>query len=128
MSEQQPPDINGVQLHLITEEEFEEMRPQARISRILDEVQDGKLVVLQTGLSSDEETRLIDATMRHIEPDVFSGIEIEIPKTAQNKSGGLMGRLLGNEKKNKLTLIGPANKLEEVDGNDFFMSLSTEAN
>ena len=42
----------------------------------MDEVYD-KIVILETGLSPDEESKLIEITMSEIHPEGFTGIEIE---------------------------------------------------
>ena len=47
------------------------------IRLILDEVIAGNIVVLEKGLSPEESSKLIEMTMMEINPDGFSGIEME---------------------------------------------------
>lgn len=117
---------NGVQIDFIGGARLEGMRQAEKISTILDSVREGKIVVLEEGLTPEEESRLVEVTMSQIEPDDFSGIEIEsYPGSESKSSGGLMNKLLGNsddEKKSKMTFIGPANKIETLEKEEDLIS------
>jgi hypothetical protein len=84
-----------------------------KIRLILDGVRDGNIVILEEGLSPDEESKLIEVTMTEISPDEFAGIEIE-SYPQQESDGGLFSRLFGRDPPNKLTVIGPANRIETL--------------
>ena len=91
---------------------MEEMTSMDKIHCILDGVREGKVVILESGLSPDEESKLIEVTMSEISPDGFSGIEIEsYPK--ENTATGILDRLLGADA-SKMTVIGPANQIETL--------------
>jgi len=103
---------DGVQLDMISAGRMYEMTSMEKIHFILDGVRDGKVVILESGLSPDEESKLIEVTMSEISPDGFSGIEIE----SYPKEGGVTGildRLLGADE-SKMTVIGPANQIETL--------------
>jgi hypothetical protein len=101
---------------------MENLRTMEKIRLILDGVRDGNIVILEEGLSPDEESRLIEVTMTEISPDDFSGIEIEsYPRTdAGNQS--FLDRLMGRESTQKLTVIGPANQIETLHKDDQLIS------
>ena len=103
---------DGVQLDMISAGRMEEMTSMEKIHFILDGVRDGKVVILESGLSPDEESKLIEVTMSEISPDGFSGIEIEsYPK--EGGASGILDRLLGADE-SKMTVIGPANQIETL--------------
>ena len=103
---------DGVQIDMISAGRMEEMTSMEKIHFILDGVRDGKVVILESGLSPDEESKLIEVTMSEISPDGFSGIEIEsYPK--DETTTGLLDRLLGTDA-SKMTVIGPANQIETL--------------
>jgi hypothetical protein len=104
---------DGVQIDLISGERMDGLASMEKIRLILDGVHDGNIVILEEGLSPEEESKLIEVTMSEINPDEFEGIEIETyPKPSS--SGGLFSRLLGNDSPKKLTVIGPANRIETL--------------
>jgi len=103
---------DGVQLDMISAGRMDEMTSMEKIHFILDGVRDGKVVILESGLSPDEESKLIEVTMSEISPDGFSGIEIEsYPK--EKPATGILDRLLGADQ-SKMTVIGPANQIETL--------------
>jgi hypothetical protein len=109
---EQEGDDDGVQLDMISAGRMEEMTSMEKIHFILDGVRDGKVVILESGLSPDEESKLIEVTMSEISPDGFSGIEIEsYPK--EGGASGILDRLLGADE-SKMTVIGPANQIETL--------------
>jgi hypothetical protein len=105
--------LEGVQLDFISEDRLAQMTPMEKIRLILDEVRSSKILVLERGLTPDEEAKLIELTMTEITPDEFSGIEIESYPTKQTTS--LFGKILGkNTTRTRLTVIGPADQLKTI--------------
>ncbi|RXE55214.1 hypothetical protein ABH15_13230 [Methanoculleus taiwanensis] len=103
--------IQGVQIDLISAERLDRLTAMEKIRLILDDVMEGNIVVLERGLAPDEQSKLIEVTMREITPDGFSGIEMETYPLKD--AGGFFGRLLGGKKNDsRLTVIGPANQLK----------------
>ncbi|WP_246985704.1 DUF2073 domain-containing protein [Halorientalis marina] len=121
MPEIKQPDDDGVQIDLISGERLEGMASMEKIRMILDGVHDGNIVILEEGLSPEEESRLIEVTMTEISPDEFTGLEIETyPKSGG--SDGLLNRLMGKEQTKKLTVIGPANQIETLHKDETLIS------
>lgn len=114
---------DGVQIDLIGADRMAEMASMEKIRMILDGVRDGNIVILETGLSPDEESKLIEVTMTEISPDEFNGIEIETYPKAQASDTGFLGRLMGKEETpKKLTVIGPANQIETLHKDETLIS------
>jgi len=105
---------DGVQIDLISGERMDGLASMEKIRLILDGVRDGNIVILEEGLSPDEESRLIEVTMTEISPDEFNGIEIESYPKSEAADASLLDRIMGNESTKKLTVIGPANQLETL--------------
>jgi hypothetical protein len=109
--------IQGVQIDLISADRLERMTTMEKIRLILDEVMEGNIVVLEKGLTPDEQSKLIEITMLEISPDGFSGIEMETyaPKGSASSGVGLLGKLLGKKGPGaRMTVIGPANQMKTI--------------
>ncbi|ARS89708.1 DUF2073 domain-containing protein [Natrarchaeobaculum aegyptiacum] len=114
---------DGIQIDLISGERMSEMATMEKIRMILDGVHDGNIVILEDGLTPDEESRLIETTMAEINPDGFNGIEIETYPKSDTKDSSLLGRIMGNdESEAKLTVIGPANRIETLHKDETLIS------
>ncbi|MGB9986968.1 DUF2073 domain-containing protein [Salarchaeum japonicum] len=113
---------DGVQIDFISGERMEGKTSMEKIRLILDGVHDGNIVVLERGLSPDEESKLIEVTMSEINPDGFSGIEIESFPRSETNNGGFLNRLMGNNESSKLTVIGPANQIKSLHKDDTLIS------
>ena len=110
-----PEDGDGVRIDLISGARMEGLASMEKIRLILDSVRDGDIVVLEEGLSPEEESKLIEVTMTEISPDDFTGIEIETYPKADSGGGGFFGRIMGkDEGAKKLTVIGPANQIQTL--------------
>jgi hypothetical protein len=107
-------DGDGVQIDLISGERMDNLRTMEKIRLILDGVHDGNIVILEQGLEPQEESRLIEVTMSEISPDGFTGIEIETYPNSESGDTGFLGRLMGKKSSNKLTVIGPANRIQTL--------------
>jgi len=123
MPEATPTDSdNGVQIDLISGSRMEGLRSMEKIRLILDGVRDGNIVILEEGLSPDEESKLIEVTMTEISPDDFSGIEIESYPRAETANQSFLDKLMGRESTKKLTVIGPANQIETLHKDEQLIS------
>ncbi len=105
---------DGVQIDLISGERLANQTSMEKIRMILDGVREGNIVILEEGLSPDEESRLIEVTMTEISPDEFNGIEIETYPRSEATDASFLDRLMGRESTKKLTVIGPANQIETL--------------
>ncbi len=124
MPEAKPTDTrDGVQIDLISGERMDGLRSMEKIRLILDTVREGNIVILEEGLSPDEESKLIEVTMTEISPDEFNGIEIETYPRSEAADKGFLGRLMGNnEAAKKLTVIGPANQIKTLHKDETLIS------
>ena len=113
---------NGVQIDLVGGSRMEGLRGMEKIRMILDGVRDGNIVILEEGLSPDEESKLIEVTMTEISPDDFTGIEIETYPREEASDQSLLDRLMGRESTETLTVIGPANQIETLHKDDQLIS------
>ena len=120
MAEMKQPD--GVQIDLISGERMDGMASMEKIRMILDGVRDGNIVILEEGLSPDEESKLIEVTMTEISPDDFTGIEIETYPKAEARDQSFLDKLMGRESTQKLTVIGPANQIETLHKDENLIS------
>lgn len=112
--------MREVQMDLISGEKLERMTSMEKIRLILDKVKTGRIVILESGLTPDEEVRLIEMTMSEIRLDEFSGIEIE--SYPVRKDGSFLNKLLGKNVKGRMTVIGPANQLRTIEKNQYQIS------
>lgn len=94
-----------VKIDIIAEEKIAAMKEQERIRFVLDGVKSGNIVVLEGGLTPDEQMKLIEVTMTEINED-FTGIEIG--GDSRKKS------FLRLRKKSRPTVIGPAKVMETI--------------
>jgi hypothetical protein len=115
--------MNGIQLDLVSEDKLAEMTPVEKVRFIIDEVKEGKILVLEKGLTPEEEAHLIEMTMTMIDPDDFSGIEMESYPSRVDTS--ILGKLLKkNTIRTRLTVIGPADQLKTLKkGRDLISAL-----
>jgi hypothetical protein len=114
--------MSEVQMDLISGEKLEKLTSVEKIRLILDKVKSGRIVVLENGLSPEEEVRLIEVTMTEIRVDEFSGIEIE-SYPSKKDAGSFFGKILGRgANKGRMTVIGPANQIRTVEKNEFQIS------
>ena len=105
---------DGVAIDLISAERMQTLPTMEKIDMILSGVHEGKIVILESGLAPDEESRLIEQTMNEISPDGFNGIEIETYPRSETVDSSFLDRLMGRRSASKLTVIGPANQIETL--------------
>lgn len=116
------PADDGVRIDMISGARMEGLTSMEKIRLILDGVRDGNIVILEEGLSPDEESKLIEVTMTEISPDDFTGIEIETYPKPESGNQSFLDRLMGRESTQKLTVIGPANRIETLHKDENLIS------
>ena len=106
--------IQGVQIDMLSSDRLSRMTSMEKIRLILDDVHQGYIVVLEKGLSPEEQGKLLESTMMEIRPGGFSGIEIETYPSANSGDGGFFSKLLGGSKSptGRLMVIGPVDQLK----------------
>jgi len=112
--------MREIHMDLISGKKLEKMTSMEKIRLILDKVKTGKIVVLESGLTPDEEVRLIEMTMTEIRVDEFSGIEIE--SYPAKKEGSFLDRIFGRSLKGRMTVIGPANQIRTIEKDKYQIS------
>jgi len=113
---------DGVRIDMISGARMDGLTGMEKIRLILDGVRDGNIVILEEGLSPDEESKLIEVTMTEISPDDFTGIEIETYPKAETSDQSFLDKLMGRESTQKLTVIGPANQIETLHKDENLIS------
>jgi len=101
----------GISVNLVSRQKLDEFSSDEKLKYILKEVQKGKVLVLEHGLTPIEQTVLIEHTMKEIKQDTFIGIEIE--GYGEDKLSFIQ-KILGIIKKPRMTVIGPADLLKTV--------------
>lgn len=106
--------IQGVQIDMLSSDRLSKMTSMEKIRLILDDVRQGYIVVLEKGLTPEEQGKLLESTMMEISPGGFSGIEIETYPSAGGSEGGLFSKLFGGSKSQagRLMVIGPVDQLK----------------
>ncbi|HJJ48459.1 MAG TPA: DUF2073 domain-containing protein [Methanocorpusculum sp.] len=104
--------IQGVQIDMISADRTAKMTSYEKIRLILDDVHQGSVVVLEQGLSPEEQASLLEMTMMEITPGAFSGIEIET-YPANNKDKSFFSKLFGKKtSESRMMVIGPVDQLK----------------
>ena len=101
----------GISVNLVSRQKLDELSSDEKLKFILKEVQKGKVLVLEHGLTPMEQTELIEHTMKEIKHDTFIGIEME--GYGEDKSSFIQ-KILGIIKKPRMTVIGPADLLKTI--------------
>jgi len=101
----------GISVNLVSRHKLDELSSDEKLKFILKEVQKGKILVLEHGLTPMEQTNLIEVTMKEIEHDTFIGIEME---GYSEDRPTFIQKMLGMIKKPRMTMIGPAHLLRTV--------------
>ncbi|MEK6940962.1 MAG: DUF2073 domain-containing protein [Nanoarchaeota archaeon] len=105
-------------LQFIQFHELQRLNSRQRIKRIIDEVKDNKIVLVEGRLRPEEETQLIEKTMEDISKD-FKGIELcTLDQSRSNerlltKLRLLFASLLIGDRRG-MTVIGPATIIKEI--------------
>lgn len=109
----------NVAISLVSKKKLTSMTPKEKVSYILSEVKQDKILVLEQGLDASEEASLIERTMVEIDPDEFIGIEMESYKDENARD--LFGRFITRRQaaRASMTVVGPADRLKGIrkDGN-----------
>ena len=106
----------GVKINLISRETIMAMSPEEKINFILDQVRQGVLLVLETGLTPIEEAELYTRVMDNIDQNTFIGIEIQGIAPAELRKKNFLERLLSRGKREppRMAVIGPAQMLKTI--------------
>jgi len=110
--------MNGLKMDFLSSSMLNSSTSMEKISMIVNRVKNGDLVVIEGGLTPEEEAELIEATMREIDVDNFMGIDIyTLEKDKKSFFGLSKSKIVG------LTIIGPANVMKAVKKKSNFLSM-----
>ncbi|MFY9638150.1 MAG: DUF2073 domain-containing protein [Methanobacterium sp.] len=109
---------NALKMDFLSSDALKTRTGMEKISMIVDKVKDGDLVVLEGGLTPEEEADLIETTMREIDVENFMGIDIFTLETNKTSFFGL-----SKKKTIGITVIGPANVMKAVKKKSNFLSM-----
>lgn len=101
----------AIAFNLVSRQKLDELTSDEKLKFILKEVKNGKILVLEHGLTPIEQANLIERTMKEIKQDTFIGVEME---GYGQENPTFFQKLFGINKKPRITLIGPANLLKMV--------------
>ncbi|MDH7506760.1 MAG: DUF2073 domain-containing protein [Candidatus Thermoplasmatota archaeon] len=101
----------GISFNLVSRNKLDKLSTDEKLRFILNEVKKGKILVLEYGLTSLEQTNLIENTMKEIEHDTFIGVEME---GYEQENPTFFQKIFGINKKPRITMIGPADLLKTV--------------
>lgn len=122
MSDESTKQLDGVQIDLLNGSRLKNVGTAEKIGLILESVRDGNIVILGEGLTPEEEGQLIEKTMTQIQPEGFTGIDIETYKQGDTEDNGLLGRVFNKQDESKMTVIGPANKMQTLHKDETVLS------
>ena len=109
---------NGLKMDFLSSSMLNSSTSMEKISMIVNRVKNGDLVVIEGGLTPEEEAELIEATMREIDVDNFMGIDIyTLEKDKKSFFGLSKCKIVG------ITIIGPANVMKAVKKKSNFLSM-----
>ena len=94
-----------IKMDLISEDKIISMTSIEKLRFVLDGVKAGKIVILEGGLTSEEQMKLIELTMTEVNED-FPGIEMS---GYPSKKG-----FLNLRRKTRLTVVGPARVMRTI--------------
>ena len=98
-----------ISVNFISHAKLDGLDSTEKLNFILKEVKKGQILVLEKGLTAEEQAKLIEMTMKKID-EKFMGIEME---SYIDEKLGFFDRLL-RKKKVRLTVIGPADKIKTI--------------
>jgi len=104
-------------MDFISSEALENTSSIEKIYKIIDRVKDGNLVVMEGNLTTQEQTELIETTMREFDVETFAGIDIN---TLDKTSTSILRR---TKKTTVVTIIGPADKVKMLQKEPNFISV-----
>jgi hypothetical protein len=111
----------GVAVNLVSRQKLNELSTTEKLKFILKEVQKGKILVLENGLTPMEQASLIEQTMKEVKQDTFIGIEME--GYGEDKPS-FFQKVLGVIKRPRMTVIGPADLLKTINkDNDMIQTM-----
>jgi hypothetical protein len=109
----------SVRIEIIGSEELNDMSSDQKINYIIECVKKGSTVLLESGISPDEQALLIEETMMQIDQDRFKGLDIETCDKNSGTDRSLIDRIFNRSSGQKdLMIIGAANKIKTIHSDE----------
>ena len=100
-------DYSNIQINLVSNDTFERMSTAERLQFIINEVKQGKVLILEQGLTPTEQFELNKLTMSEIDHESFIGVEMPGFST-EVKKPGILDRLFRRRRTPRMMAVGPA--------------------
>jgi hypothetical protein len=119
MGKKEEKNKNDLTIHFMPYSEISKLDSLGRVKKLIGLILEGKIIILQGRLSSEEESKLIETTMTLIgNIKGFQGVEISTlsgdeDRSAFDKVRHNIARILVGEQ-DAITLIGPASVVKEM--------------
>lgn len=120
---------DGIPIEFISKQRIQDRSFEEKLDLILEEVRDGKILVLGESLGPEEKRHLIEGAMQAVDED-FPGIEF----SGLENNGDIVDRvvdqvlgLFGKERKKGLTIVGNSDVMEKVKEDKETVSLLARA-
>ena len=110
--------MNGLKMDFLSSDALISQSSMEKVSMIVDRVKRGNLLIIEGGLTPEEEAELIETTMREIDMENFVGIDIYTLEKIKKSFFGI-----SKKKTVGLTIIGPANVMKTVKKKSNFISM-----
>lgn len=120
---------DGIPIEFISKQRIHDRSFDEKLELILDEVREGKILVLGESLGPEEKRHLIEGAMQAVDED-FPGIEF----SGLENNGDMVDRFVdqvlgffGKERKKGLTIVGNSDVMEKVKEDKETVSLLARA-
>lgn len=111
-----------IELEFISSQLLAQREGKEKVDFILDKVKEDKILVIEESLTTNEESQLIEQTMRQID-NKFPGIEVSSLGGRKGLKGKLI-KLLGGS--TGVTVVGPSRLIKKVKKNPEHISVLAE--
>lgn len=122
--------MRNLKISIVSSERTSNMSLEEKIDFILEGIEDNQIIVLEEGLNPREESKLYERTMERIDPDKFSGIEIQGIRgdiTWYDKVSSFFGLANSKTAHSKFTVIGPAESINVINRGPEVVSFGTRS-
>lgn len=121
--------MDGIPIEFVAKRRLEGKDFNEKLELILEEVTDGKILVLEEKLSPEEERQLIEGAMEQVSED-FPGIEFSTLEGHEDLFDRLINNIyqaVGRDRKRGLTVVGNSEVMDEVTKEEDSISLLATA-
>ncbi|MDY6789576.1 MAG: DUF2073 domain-containing protein [Candidatus Nanohaloarchaea archaeon] len=120
--------MDGTPIEFIGKERLEKQPFKDKLEMVLEEVRDGKILILENPLTPDEKKQLIKSAMENIDDD-FPGIEFSSMETEDiiDQVINNVYQFLGRDRRRGLTIVGNSEVMEKVKEDKGSVSLVAKA-